>query len=191
MAESLQVLAEDGDRQVFYLTAQDHDAAAWASGERRVQRIDLAVVRGLAATAGDRSAYEIAPRRWFRIPRARAPRSTLLRWACRPCRRGDPSARSTCSTCCETNSRCYTVSRRTESKASAGSHRFAPRARPRHCSPRTAANRVDAQASIAEAWLSAWRIGRGRPLERADLDQAPVTDTFAERMAALVEDTGR
>lgn len=46
-----------------------------------------------------------------------------------------------------------------------------------------AADRLDADAAVAEATLEAWRVGRGRPLERDALEAAEgVSETFLETL---------
>ena len=56
----------------------------------------------------------------------------------------------------------------------------------RLCGERTAA-RLEAMVELAETFLAAWRIGRGRRLDEKALREAGTTDTFLPRLNEIVE----
>ncbi|NIR28118.1 MAG: hypothetical protein GWN84_02035, partial [Gammaproteobacteria bacterium] len=58
--DSLWMLAEEGGRQIFYLTAQPGDVAFWDKGEgARPHVIDLAKVRQLQAAVAEPGALYV------------------------------------------------------------------------------------------------------------------------------------
>ena len=65
VAESLVILAKEG-RQIFYMTANPADVAAWqsvcvSSGASGLNIIDLAEVRGIQAAVSDKAMLHVAP----------------------------------------------------------------------------------------------------------------------------------
>jgi hypothetical protein len=54
-----------------------------------------------------------------------------------------------------------------------------------------ACERVDASIAVAERWLDAWSIGRGRPVDRAVLEQTgAVSDRYIDELSQLAREVG-
>lgn len=190
-AKSLTLLAEDDDRQIFYLTAQPADAGYWAEHDPTVTTIDLAALRGREAAIGDRAVLEPTERSPVPAANGRAPEDYAMAlgvpaldpWA-------DPGS-----------VHMFYLLRDDlgllQRLLELGVDRLGP------LESLLASTAVDtvladneerglrARADGARAWNEAWRHGRGRPVDRAALEASgAVSATFVGRVADLNERLG-
>ncbi|MFO8154585.1 MAG: hypothetical protein ACQERR_06255 [Pseudomonadota bacterium] len=193
VADSLALLAREEGRQVFYLTAQPGDIALWRAAEPAVAVIDLAAVRGRAAAvpAEALSAPEPTP-----VPAPTAdetPEAYAERLGVPAIDPWQPAEaipvfhllRDDLDTVQRATALGASRLGELEARLAGPVGEWFPEAERLSPTPRFA---------VARAWLRAWCRGRGRPLTRADLhlvhEAGIVSDTFFDRVAALVDEHG-
>jgi energy-coupling factor transporter ATP-binding protein EcfA2 len=187
-------VASEG-RQVVYLSAHPSEAALWAqiAEEKRLpapQVVDLGAVRGLAS---DVAAFETA-----RLPdRRRLPDPTGLtpaQWAeavgADAPRRFEPAERLHLFHLLREDP--HALKRLAED----GIERLGVFENARAAASAALADaklekRLAARVAVARAVITGWHVGRGRPLERADVRASGIPTEYAEPIAALADRYGR
>ena len=195
MAKTLSLLAESEQRQIFYLTARRHEAALWEQATGSTPPvIDLAAVRfrtAPSAPPGPRvepppplplpnglDADTYATR--IRVPRV-DPRGNAGGFHIFHILRDDlPLLHELLET--------WRIGAVAQLESLLASD-----AAPSAISGRQARQRLQHRCEIARTWTELWRQGRGRPVDRAALEQCgaecgAVTVTFLNRAAALAEE---
>ncbi|WP_019584120.1 AAA family ATPase [Thioalkalivibrio sp. ALE16] len=186
VAESLQLLAQEDDRQVFYLTAQPEDARYWSARDATVRIIDLPAVRGAQHAITDAGDLALPEPRAIPSPGDARPEdyaTTLGVPAIDPWQdaarihpfhllRDDLDALHRLLTLgVDSIGTLETVLRGPDAELLGD-----PAQR----------EQLAARVEGARAWLRAWRQGRGRPVDRAALEGSGViSDTFIEAVSEL------
>jgi exonuclease SbcC len=197
VACSLLRVAEEEDRQVFYLTADPADAEAWQRalaevGQEAVAPLDLMELRGIAggAPAGQ---LELRP-----LPRVGAPQPDESpaeygrRLHVPPLRPARPSTAAHLFHLLPDDPvllhRLLESGLQTVGQWQGAARRLAVQAE----LPAGAVERISARAGLLAAFIAAWRRGRGLPVDREVLEQSgavsrerflPEVATLAERLA--------
>lgn len=196
VATGLALLAREGDRQLFYLTARPEDAELWrgaSGGEAPVHVIDLAQVRGIGVTAAlAPEALALRPRPEPPAPNGRSPEAYATALGVRAIDPWRPPEACHLFHLLRDDlpllhrllradvAHLGTLRSLLEGPAVGELLREGERARLR------------ARLAGTVAYLAAWRRGRGRPLERSALEAADgVSATFLDRVDALAEAVGR
>jgi exonuclease SbcC len=186
VASSLRLLAEAG-RQVFYLTARVDDAGFWhEEGSPPPAVIDISRVRGTAAAVVEPSSLELPRRAPLPSPRATTAEEYAVRLGVPPI---DPWEEAD-------SIHVFHVLRDDlellHGLLEAGVERLGTlRAFLRsHAAALLLASDeqrlLELRCLAAEAWLQAWRVGRGRPVDRRALEESgAITPTFIDRVDAL------
>jgi len=187
-AQSLTLLAQDDDRQVFYLTAQPADVAFWAEFDPDVTVIDLAARRGQAVAIDDVDALTPPERRVVPAPDGRSAAEYAVALGVPgidPWR--DPGDIHLFHLLRDDLALLHRL-------IDLGVDRLGPLesllASPAVASTFSEASiqRLRARAEGARAWSAAWRQGRGRPVDRAGLADAGVlSDRMLDEVAQLAE----
>ena len=186
-ASSLQQLADKHDRQILYLSASTHEARLWqqATG-REPTRIDLGELRGMQARADLGPAPE-AQRPVLPEPEGSDPARYARRIGVS---RLDPRLDATAQHPfwvlddrlellhrLLVDWRIERIGALQQLLAGPGAEIALPEAPERQ--------RLAARIEVLRTWIEAWRIGRGRPVDRVALEQA---DGVTEKMLTAVSD---
>ncbi|MBE0566847.1 MAG: hypothetical protein IH621_12855, partial [Krumholzibacteria bacterium] len=195
VAASLGRLAAASGRQVFYLTSQPADVGAWrdalaAASLPAPTILDLAVARGQGTAAGpDQLAPVAAPAVAAPAGRSAAEYGTLLQVAVldplRPWQEAD-----TFHLAAPDLELAHRL--RVCGLASAGPLAAAlPRLQHLGAADPGQQGRLARSLGVLQALLAAWRVGRPRPVEIADIDQSgAVSEVFRPRVLELLKETG-
>jgi len=191
VAESLHQLAEQDGRQVFYLTAQPDDAAYWRELDPAARVIDLAAVRGAGEALTDPAALAVPEREPVPAPAGAEPEAYAVRLGVPPV---DPWAEAGAIHLFYLLRDDLALLHRLLERAieRAGPLRALLAGDPAVIGLDAAAGaRLERRLAGAEAWIAAWRQGRGRPVDRQALERSgAVSDTFIDRVAALADRCG-
>lgn len=190
IADSLRELAADG-RQVFYLTAQPSDVADWRALDPTIRFIDLGVLRGMQQSITDPQALALPVRPPLPAPDGHDAAAYAVLLGIHPL---DPWAPVTAIPVFHLLRDDLELVRRLHEL---GIERVGP-LRALLASTTAAAvldehsrQRLQARCDGAEAWLEAWRVGRGRPVDRHALEASgAVSATFIDAVAARCAELG-
>lgn len=189
-AQSLQALAEDG-RQVFYLTAQPVDLGYWKAHDPRVRCIDLAHARKQGTAVREPEAITMPEPTWIPAPDDRVAEDYAVELGVPfvdPWR--TPSSVHIFYLLRDDLGLLHRLLQlRIERLGQLEALLVTPAAQAVLDEPER--ERLQWRAAGAKAWLRAWREGRGRPVDRAALEETDaVSDTFLKRVAALNAEVG-
>jgi hypothetical protein len=188
IAQSLRVMVEEEGRQVFYLTSNPADAARWnavmdETASRPVRAIDLAEVRGLEAAAKD-GAELVAPLRQPPSPVGLDAAEYGLELQVPPVEpRRSAGALDLFHLLHDDLQLVHRL--RLQRIETVGQWRDAAAKGAVAFLDAAVVERVSALADLAEAFVGAWRIGRGRRIDREVLGAAGVSETYLDRIAEL------
>jgi len=190
--ESLWMLARDGGRQIFYLTAQPGDVAFWRREDgTEPEVIDLGAVRRRAAAVADPAALRAPPRPEIPAPGGRSPEAYGVLLGVPPV---DPWADSGAVHLFHLLRDDLALLHRLLGHGVERAGQLRALLRSGGAGALLSAAEREALAcrlQVAETWLELWRRGRGRPVERAALEASgAVSDRFIERVAALAGELG-
>lgn len=191
VTDSLRLLTEREHRQVFYLTSRQDDVALWAETGGRPHTVDLARVRSLAGAITDPARLVLPARPERPAPAGSTPEAYAVTLGVPPI---DPWASPA-----EVHAfhllrddlallhallredahsvgplRAYLATRASQHLLGPYNHRL-----------------LNGRVRAAEAWLGAWRQGRGRPVDRGALESSgAVSGTFLDRVSELADELG-
>ena len=193
VANSLQKLAEAGDRQIFYLTARRHEAALWLElTGRRPSIVDLAEVR-----FGDQSLtvedYRIELPRALRAPEGMSAEdyATLLRVP--PLNPHLPAGTAHLFHLLRDDLDLLhrLMDRWHVSSVGQLEHLLRSSAAPTAVGDAGVLTRMKRRCQTLRGWLDLWRQGRGRPVDRGALEQSgAVSAAFIDRATNLADELG-
>ncbi|RMF24908.1 MAG: hypothetical protein D6760_02355 [Deltaproteobacteria bacterium] len=191
VATALGELAADRERQVFYLTAQPADVALLerALGERPAV-IDLAEVRRLSVAVSDPGELALPPTREVPSPEGMSAEQYAAALGVGPVRPFDPAesihvlhvlrddlgmVARLCDFGIERLGQLGSLLSSRAASAVVGDDRRQD---------------LGLRVEIARCVMSAWREGRGRPVDRAVLEAAGVSQTYLDPVSELAEELG-
>lgn len=187
---ALRMLAEEDGRQIFYLTAQPGEVGLWKSEGAQVKVIDMRSVRGLNGPSLDPGRFLIPPSPAIAKPDGHSPEEYALRLKVQEI---DPWKEGELDVFHILRDQLPLVHQLREIGISAfGPLREAvksPEMQKLFEASELALLRRRVRA--AEAWIEAWREGRGRPVDHDAIESSKaVTETFMEAVLELLEKTG-
>lgn len=191
VAESLETLAREEGRQVFYLSARRQELGLWekATGHRP-HHIDLARIRSMepATTA---ETYELPQERPLPVPDGRSPEA----WAAEvgvPCPRPiEPATELHLFYLLRDDLALLHRLMRDWNISTLGPLQalLASPSAERAISDAAFRDKVLGRCRAAVAWMGAWRQGRGKPVDRIVLEQSgAVSDNYIEDVTRLAEE---
>jgi ABC-type cobalamin/Fe3+-siderophores transport system ATPase subunit len=191
IARSLSTLAHDEDRQILYLTSDPLDVQRWreAAPDRALAEVDLARVRSIASATDVliplRPAARAIPSpagmsadqyaRALQVP-AIDPFASVESWHLHYVLCDELALlHRWLGLRIETVGALRSFTKSSDSRAYASADEVA---------------RVEAWTSVYDSILSAWRIGRGRPIGRDVLESAGVSEKFIDDVCAIANEVG-
>ncbi len=186
----LSLLAREGDRQLFYLTARPEDAQFWADrADGPPHVIDMARLRRLGRAVAAPEALALPPRDEIPAPRGRSPEGYARALGVPLIDPWQPvDACHLFHLLRDDLDLLYRLVR--GGVEHLGTARALLRGTGADALLTTAEqHRLASRGAAAEAFLEGWRRGRGRPVDREALEAcAAITSTFLDRVAALAEE---
>ncbi len=193
MVDALHTLADEGERQVLYLTAQPADVALIEAAGGPVQRIDLLEKRRLGRAVDDAALLALPP---AVQPPAPAPANHTAEqyalalgvdpidpWAA-------PESIHAFHLLRDDLDLLYRLLQTGVERLGSAESLLAGDAAPLLLN-NAERHQLRRRLAGARAWLEAWRCGRGRPVDRIDLEASDsVSAVFIDRTAALAAELG-
>ena len=197
VVQCMHVLERESGRQIVYLTSDPSDAERWnvvrmADGGERIATLDLAVVRSLH-TAASAEALRLPARPELPDPTGRTPESYGRDLGVPPFDPRRPATAAHLFHGLRYVDGGLELLRRLlgEGIDTLGVWRTVRATRDTRGSiAERDALRIDAVGEAIDAFIEAWNVGRGRPVEAATLREAGVSETYVERLAELVGEHG-
>lgn len=194
VAESLAVLSRDG-RQIFYMTANPVDVAAWkmvcgGSGESEPHVIDLAQVRGGQAAVSDMAMLRVPPAPEIPAPGAMTAEQYGMAIGVPPASMLKPvESLHLFYLLRDDLDSLYTLLRETRISTVGQWVSLSESGRANRFLPEDVCARLDALCRCAREIYEVRIIGRGRPVDGEVLrESGAVTETFIARLASLAGD---
>lgn len=185
---SLRTVASEGGRQVFYLTAQPLDATLWADGDEMPRVIDIAKVRRMQTAVTAPEVLSMPARTEPPAPGSRTPEEYAAMLGVPPI---DPwseaSAIHLFYLLRDDLPLLHRLLRIGIEYVGALRALLDSAARKTLLSD-DEAQRLRCRLDAVEAWHGAWRRGRGQPVDRAVIEQSPVSTNFVDRVSELAEE---
>lgn len=194
VVESLASLVEEEDRQIFYLCARESDVRLWERAVGETPRvIDMAEIRFGRPSELEPDRFELPRREPVPEPDGDDPGGYAARLGVPPI---DPwehaGAIHLFHLLRDDLGRLHRLMAGWGLTARGQLEGLLKSSAAEHALPDPGARRrLEARCRVAELWLSAWREGRGRPIDRGVLEQSgAVTETFIARVADLADELG-
>ncbi len=191
VVDALHTLADEGDRQVLYLTAQPADLALIEAAGGPVQRIDLLALRRMGCAIGDAGQLELPPAVQPPAPAEHTPAQYAVALGVDPLDPwAAPESIHAFHLLRDDLALLHRLLQAGVERLGSAESLLASEAAPLQLD---AAERqlLRRRLAGARAWLDAWRCGRGRPVDRIALEASgAVSAVFVDRTAALAAELG-
>jgi energy-coupling factor transporter ATP-binding protein EcfA2 len=191
VVDALHTLADEGQRQVLYLTAQPADLSLIEAGGGPVQRIDLLALRRMGCAIDDAERLELPPAALPPEPTAHTPAQYAVALGVDPLDPWSaPESIHAFHLLRDELDLLYRLLRAGVERLGAVESLLADEAAPLLLD--AAEQRLlRRRLAGARVWLEAWRCGRGRPVDRSALESSDaVSAVFIDRTAALAAELG-
>ncbi len=191
VAQSLESLAREEGRQVFYLSARRHELGLWEKVTgHQPHHIDLAAIRDRQAAANPTS-FDVAPEQPMPSPEGKQPAQYAVELAVPPSDPRQPATELHLFYLLRDDLpllhrlmqhwHINTVGQLQALLRSGAAGKAIPDSGARE--------KLAWRCSAADAWMDAWRIGRGKPVDRIALEASgAVSDKFIGKVTTLAEE---
>lgn len=187
-AESLQLLAEEDNRQIFYLTAQPDDLRYWTRHDADINCIDLAQIRRQGQAITELDSLSLPPRPEITPPEGYSPEQYGIEIGVPPVHPwNEPGNLHLFYLLRDDLAFLYRLISKGIHRAGSA-HSFLESDAARHFLSDEEREQLRRRLLAAGTWVEAWRQGRGKPVDRQALETSgAVSDTFIDQVTVLSE----